>query len=225
LYRTLWIREAKVGRKSRLRLWTIQPFSVWTQVREDGEARVLPARWSHPDHTPVSYDWLRGELAGRVKNYQGGYPWWCYCEKPDLRIHRHGSLSGGKQQVRLELEVDPARVSVFRIWAWNRIYCGMYLGSLRQERDWRRRRRESFVDRDLRDWELGPPWRAELEASWQRLFLPLPKRSNDCFMPSGHEAVVEVLRLADVRKVDHFETTYESFEARLAAMKLRPSSP
>lgn len=140
-----------------MRLWTIQPFSVWTQLGEDGEARVLPTRWSHPDNPPVCYDWLREELAGRVKNDQGGYPWWCYCEKPDLRTHRHGSLSGGMQQVRLELEVDGARVAVFQIWGRNRICCELYLGSLRQERDWRRRRRESFVDRDLRDWELGPP--------------------------------------------------------------------
>ncbi len=65
----------------------------------------------------------------------------------------------------------------------------------------------------------------EAEASWQRLFSRLPKRKNDCMMPSGHEAVIEVLRRADVRKVDQFETTYDSFEARLAAMKSKTSRP
>ena len=204
-----------------MRLWTIQPWSVWELIREDGEARVDASRWSSPAYTPPSYDWLRSQLANRLDAYQGGYPWWCYCEKPDLRFHRHVHLCGGPHQVRLELKIEPARVQILRIWAWHQVYCGLYLGTRWQERDWRSRRHRAGIDPGLHDAELAEPWRSELEDSWGRVFRPLPSRRNDAGQPSGHEAVVEILRRQDVRRVHEFRTTYESREAHIAAVKKR----
>lgn len=197
-----------------MRLWTIQPLSVWEQIRDAGEARVDPKRWNTRGSLPPSYDWLRRQLANRLLEYEGGFPWWFYCEKPDLRLHRHGYLAGGRHQVRMELEVEPSRVQLLRIWAWNQVYCGLYLGTRLQERDWRRRRKRAGINPDLHDSELGDPWRLELENSWRRVFNVLPSRRNDAGNPSGHEAVVEILRRKDIRKVDEFQTTYSSFEAR-----------
>lgn len=199
-----------------MKLWTIQPFSVWEQIRDRGEAHVDPQRNSTPDYIPSAYDWLRRQLYERLEGYRGGHLWWCYRAKPDLRTHRHGHLSGGQRQVRLELELSPSRVQIFRIWAWHQVYCGLYLGTRRQERDWRRRRYQSGVCTNLHDCELGEPWRTELEQSWERVFAALPPRKN-LTGPSSYEAVVEVLRLEDVRKVDRFKTTYESFEAQMNA--------
>lgn len=209
-----------------MRLWTIQPVTVWEQIRDRGEARVDPALWTLDGYTPCCYDWLRGQLEARLAGYSGGYPWWCYCKKPDLRSHGHGFLSGGRDQVRLELEIDPARVSIFRIWAWNIVYCGRYLGSHRQTREWKGRRYRSGISTELRDSELGEPWRTEVEQSWERVFTALPDRHADPWMPPGQEAVLEVIRRQDVRRVDHFQTTYDSFEdyrSRAPAFRRRKS--
>ncbi len=171
-----------------------------------------PALWTSGGYTPCSYDWIRGQLEARLAGYSGGYPWWCYCKKPDLRSHRHGSLSGGKDQVRLELEIAPTRVCVFRIWAWNTVFCRRYLGSHRQTREWTGRRYRSGISTELHDSELGEPWRTEVEQSWERVFTALPDRHADPLMPPGREAVVEVIRERDVRRVDHFQMTYDSWE-------------
>jgi hypothetical protein len=101
------------------------------------------------------------------------------------------------------------------------VYCGLYLGTRRQERDWRSSRHRARVDPDLHDPELEEPWLSELEESWKRVFGVLPSRRNDVGKPSGHEAVVEILSRSDVRRVDEFQTTYESYEAHLAAIKTR----
>lgn len=105
----------------------------------------------------------------------------------------------------MELEIDSARIRVFRIWAWDRVFCGLYLGTRRQESDWLGRRRRAGVDPDLHDSQLGEPWRTELESSWERVFEALSSRMNASGRPSGHEAVVEVLERRDVLSVDQFQ--------------------
>ena len=200
---------------AKLKLWTVQPYSVWEQIRDQGEARVDPKRWSTPEFAPSSYDWLRTQLPSRLADYQGGHLWWFYCTKPDLRMHRHIDLPGGQHQVRLEVHLEPARVKVFRIWAWDTVYSGRYLGTRRLERDWRRRRRVAGVDPELRDWELEEPWKSELEKSWERIFEPLPSRLNGNRRPGGNEAVAEVIRREDVQRVDEFQTTFAGLSSLL----------
>lgn len=193
-----------------MKLWTIQPYSVWEFARQHGSVRVDRSRCPGGEKAPASYLWLRAQLKSRVEGYEGGFPWWLYCSKPDLRLHRHGRLPGGQHQVRLELKVCPARVKVFRIWAWDKVFCGQYLGTRRQEREWSKRRGTCGIDPDLRDWELDGAWRSELESSWERLFTYLRTRLNAFGKPGGSEAVLEVIRRDDIIKVDEFFTTYSA---------------
>jgi len=103
-----------------LRVWTIQPYSVWEQIRDQGYADVDPTRTRTPNFVPERYWWLVDQLKQRVPGYTGGFPWWACCTKPDLRTYRFTRPQ--EPQVRIELEA-PQAVS-FPIWAWNEVYCG-----------------------------------------------------------------------------------------------------
>ncbi len=70
-----------------------------------------------------------------------------------------------------------------------------------------RRRRPAFKPIELRPSTTPAPWIPQL----------------DSIVPSGNEAVVEVIRLSDIRRVDELPTTSESIEERLAYLK--PNRP
>jgi hypothetical protein len=85
------------------------------------------------------------------------------------------------------------------------VYCGQYLGlSGAEVRGWLSGLRHAtgiaFLDHPG---PLPEPWQTELEASWQRLFLPgLPARSwRRSSLDGKREAVVDVLDLEWVRSV------------------------
>ncbi len=178
-----------------VRLWTIQPVSVWEQVRRDGRVRVDPARRSTPDYIPPAHLWLNQQLKKRLPNYNAELPWWAYRTRPDLRCHRWSQLPGGSRQVRLELEMEPEEVAVFRIWAWDRVFCGKYLGTRAQERDWRRRLRAA----GYRHWDdLPRSFEEEREQSWLRVFQRLPRRRNATGEWGDQEAVLAEIRLENV---------------------------
>lgn len=105
--------------------------------------------------------------------------------------------------MRLELEIEGERIARFPIWAWNEVYCGGYLGSRKEERDFYHRLRQEHPDfREL--WPLPEPWGSELEASWERLFtrkLPRRRRGFDGCWVDNYEAVLEQIRLADVQAI------------------------
>ncbi len=188
-----------------MRVWTIQPYSVWEQVRDRGYADVDRARSCTPDYVPERYLWLVEQLKRRVPGYTGRLPWWGYCTFPDLRRYRY--TRPVEPQVRIELEA-PQAVS-FPIWAWNHVYCGQYLCFTgREHQDWNRRLRRAVRDEDL--WPYPEPWKTELERSWELLFDPrLPARKpydrNGFFTKTrSREAVLERLELEQVRGVTEF---------------------
>ena len=184
-----------------MRVWTIQPLRVWEQVEEGGVAVVDPGL--RPAPVQPSFEWLVEQLRGRLEGYEGNLPWWAYCSKPDLRVYRRGSLPGGPQQVRLELEVPTGRNVSFPIWAWNVVFLLRYLGTRKAQKDWRRRRKEAGL-LDVSFYDLPHEWRQEIEESWPLLFTRLPRRKNARGRWGGREAVFEKILLADVRKVEHF---------------------
>ena len=194
------------------RFWTIQPLEVWQTLQRTGEVRVDPTNYHH-QHVPERYLWLVDQLRQRCPGYTGLLPWWAYCEKPDLRTHRHRAALFDRiqQQVRLELEPDPSEVTIFPIWAWDTVYCGGYLAlTLSAKENWEERWEAHPELEDL--WPRPSPWREELEASWQLLFSPeLPQlcpwrgREYSMFERSvNSEAVVEILKFSAVRRAEVF---------------------
>jgi hypothetical protein len=192
-----------------MRLWTVQPLVVWEQIQQLGLLHGDETRGLTPDYVPHSYRWLVSQLKERLPDYPGTIPWWAYCEKPDLRWVRH-RRPAGEPQVRLELEPGAGSYLTYPLWAWDTVYSGDYLSFARQERDeWMAAMRWAVPEEDT--WPLPEPWRAQLEASWLRLFDPdLPARPWEDENPirlgkaGTREAVLGVLRLEEVRQVTHF---------------------
>jgi len=194
-----------------MRLWTIQPRAVWQQIEADGFADVDPLTdpgW-YADSTPPEYLWLVRQLKSRIAGYCGRLPWWCYCEKPDLRLYRH-TRPAGSREVRLELEIDDASAAAFPGWAWNEVYCQHYVAlTKREEQNWKRRLRRHVPDEDT--WPLPQPWLGELERSWLRIFDPrLPARRRRW---TGRIAVIERLNRDDIRRVTHFVGTNTKWDS------------
>jgi hypothetical protein len=193
-----------------MRLWTVQPVSVWEYLQSAGKIRVDLAKlndegWIHPQ-----YSWLMWQLRQRIQDSRGGLPWFAYCARPDLRWVRH-SRPLGSREVLIEVEPPEGMYVAFPSWAWHEVFCGQYLGlSGAEVRGWlsglRRTTGLAFSDHEG---SLPEPWQAELEASWRRLFLPdLPARSwRQSDLDGKREAVFEVLEFRWVRSVREFTGT------------------
>ena len=187
-----------------MRIWTIQPIALWEQIERDGESTIDLWPEFSDGYIPRSYLWLVTQLKQRKDSFRGLLPWWCYCRKPDLRLHRFGRTAGEKR-VRIELEVAEDDVATFPIWAWHTVYCQDYLAfSKRQYDAWQKQLRRVVSEDDDRT-RPPEPLRSELYKSWERLFNPrLPAESWEGNWSADREGVIEVLQLTDVRNVTHF---------------------
>lgn len=186
---------------SSIRIWTVQPAEVWAQLSREGVCWVDPERAAGAAEVPA-YRWLQAQLKRRIKGYQAEFPWWGYCEKPDLRWVRH-RRPAGQWDVRIELELSVDAACVFPSWAWHTVYCQKFLtGNQAEYAAWESALRTAVPDEDA--WPLPSPWMEELEASWESLFSPdLPSSAwdPDCSVGSGREGVFACLRLEEVRGV------------------------
>lgn len=195
----------RTGRRS-LRVWTIQPEGVWEKLQQVGVLHVDPEQLPYSCYVPPSYTWLTRQLRRRVSGWEGGLPWWVYCERPDLRQFRH-YRPWGSREVRLEIEPSTSISVTFPVWAWNLVYTRELLATSRDEAErWYRRLRIAVPDEDT--WPLPEPWNGELEASWERLFDPRLPRTHwdpEALGSKGErEGVLNCLCLEDVRNVTPF---------------------
>jgi hypothetical protein len=189
---------------ARVRLWTLAEAAVWERLRAAGSLRVDPALISYPEWLP-QYDWLRGQMARRLADYSGGYPWWAWAwPKPDLRETRHHWGRRGDSLVRLALAVPVADVLCFDFATWS--------FPLNDHPAW-------LSEAEAAAWDALPErarTRAAKEATWDRLLDP-----DATFDPAwvGQletvQAVFETLRLADVTGVTPFRSRVAAWgEAR-----------
>lgn len=210
---------------STIPLWTIQPASVLEPLRESGVLRVDRMKLVGVPH---AYRWLARQLRRRVPGYRGGLPWWFSTKRPDLRRHRF-RWPRGEALVRLEVELDSARVASFPSWAWDLVYTGDFLArSLSEYRSWEAGLRRAGIDEDTGPLPL--PWRSHLERSWERLFTALPDRPWRGYRRLrgwallGTEAVAEEIRASDVRSATRLQGASQSdvvrrfYEAKRSAL-------
>lgn len=54
-----------------MRLWTIQPFTVWEQLQQKDQLRVDEALLPYHGYVPEAYRWLMRQLAQRFPGYRG----------------------------------------------------------------------------------------------------------------------------------------------------------
>jgi hypothetical protein len=193
-----------------MRCWSVQPVVVWERIQTEGFARVDPGQRPYPYRLPESYLWLSWHMSQRLSLHDkddpvGIFPWFAYCERPDLRWVRHTQEGA---QTLIEFEPPEDRVLSFPSWAWEDIFCGYYLAYTGQEyRAWTNRfKRETGLDYRDADWPLPQVFREELISSWNRLWEPsIPRRSWRRQRTAKREAVVDILKDSWVKKVTHFE--------------------
>jgi len=116
-------------------LWTIQPFSWWTSLKENGRITVdLATIESDPiafyeDEFKRAYDWLVEEMKQRLpvpRPYPSAYPIWAWYQwhgvkrkAPDLRTMRH--REDVYHDVRIKFEIDDKLVLLSDFESWHYI--------------------------------------------------------------------------------------------------------
>lgn len=158
-----------------MRLWSIQPLQV-LETLQSGQS--VYASWSRTDPDFLAaYKWLAPIMSKRL-----GPPlslahaplWsWVQCRgpnspRPDLRVSGH--VPKGEQAVRLELEIDKARLLVSDFTAWHCVLNNSYLPTDKQDDDnWDR----SLVLAGLKYGDLlSEDLQFLLHQSWERIFTP-----------------------------------------------------
>jgi hypothetical protein len=146
-----------------MRCWTIQSPDVFAVLRAGrvwrAHARHVPREWLG------SYRWMAGEMRGSLGPSRAStqMPVWLWCAwrgctrpKPDLRATGH--LPRGTRGVRLELELDEARVLRSDFELWHYVLNGWYLPrSMQDDREF-----EARPDAD----RLPGSWRRIFELDW-----------------------------------------------------------
>lgn len=154
-----------------MRFWTIQPHEIWHQMERGDSVRVDPEHPKYGGKRLWQYDWLSAALCRNRTGFDGGWPWWLSCERPDLSHARSKTLPGGPEQALIELELPEDRYALFPLWMWETIYSGKYLAPGRDALDsWYQKLRAGIPDRDV--WPLPEPWQTQLQLSWELMFDP-----------------------------------------------------
>lgn len=105
-------------------LWSMQPIEVWLQLQREGQLAanpVLGGMWE-TENCRHAYEWIRVQMRKRLPAhaYSGGWPWWAWTTKPDLRHHRN-IWRIGQRGVRMELSLPTERALFSRFGAWDAV--------------------------------------------------------------------------------------------------------
>jgi len=186
-----------------VRLWTIQPLSVWERLREAGTLWVDPTDSEFSYEFREAYDWMCQQMRQRLPEYEGHYPSWAYDYKLDLRSFRYQGTLG--RQVRLELALPPERVLFSAYGAWHSVLGPSYLPQAADDEGYKRE--GDAWDEELAALGLDPyavdplpePLHSRMVASWDRVFDVEELRDTNTI-----QACFERLDFSDVVEVTEF---------------------
>jgi hypothetical protein len=138
-----------------MKLFSIQPIDVWEKLQQEQVllADPLLGGYIEPkpgDHTLeedtfyIAYDWMRQQMAKRIPDYQGNWPWWAWhtwytqndkpCHSPDLRRERF-NYNLGEDWVRLHLEIPDEKVLLSCFDGWRSVLNHWFLCHTEEEDD------------------------------------------------------------------------------------------
>lgn len=194
-----------------MKLWTIQTPDVWQTLQSQGVYRATEQ--GIPDESfEKPYRWMIQQLAQHVQRPAKCYwPIWAWHQwedrgkrKPDLRASSH--LEKGKTGVRMEIEVDEAKVLLSDFDLWHYVLNYWYLPTTEKEgEDF-----EAEVKRHgLSFYETKPlpfPYHNRIENSWKKIF-DLDWSAKDISCKRDHKSIQAVfweLRVDQVKNVDVF---------------------
>ncbi|GDX41067.1 hypothetical protein LBMAG21_13590 [Armatimonadota bacterium] len=185
-----------------MRLWTIQDYTVWEALCSKGELLVdIELSEDYPNWS-YAYDWLRKQMAQRMKEHNGNYPWWAWVSpKPDLRRFRH-SYPLGVRSVRLELEIEAECVLSSYFSVWEMVLGFGYIATDKEDSDrWDTQGIAGISG------ILHQPLQSLLEARWERIFDRDALIKGEIWSTDWVQGCFERLRLSDVVRMDEFTMT------------------
>ncbi len=190
-----------------MRIWTIQPETLYEQVKVEKVIHCNPALTY--EYFRKAYDWLAQQMAVRVGPPPDGvlYPIWAWHtidgknQKPDLR--RSGYKSYDARPVCLELQIPDNQVLLSNFDAWHIVLNdGYYFDYTNEE------------EADIQDaWfdSLPPDEQTNVKTkSWEKIF--------DIFSPNADsegfyvQATFWELRLEQVVSIRHFKGRQPKFQ-------------
>lgn len=192
------VKRYKIARKApgTLRLWTLQPLTIWHELQRHEQLCVDPALVEQEFLS--CYRWMKQQMARRLPHDTGHYPWWAYPgEKPDLRSW-YGWFSE-RQAVRIELQLASHKVLISDYEAW---HCVLNSWPL-----------PLSPNADAEDEELTPsgvhlldcpsptPRQCKVIESWEHIF-DLQLLAANGWAANSLQACFEELRLKDVVAVE-----------------------
>lgn len=133
-----------------MKLYTIQNQNAWYEAQRTG-CLVGNKDYIWPDFIEP-YHWMMDQMKKKLNDYDGEYPVWLWCEKPDLRYSGH--LNKGTMGTLLEVELKEQEVLFSNFMAWHIVLSDGFL-SLTEEED--------------RQYEIGNLSMKKKE-SWERIF-------------------------------------------------------
>jgi len=159
----------------------------------------------------TAYDYMREQMAQRLRGYEGHYPWWARLRpKPDLRGRfPHGCFLPGTPAVRLELALPPDRVLLSNEHAWWCVPSGVAVWTSEtewEEPDFASPAAEEAALKEQRrqgerEWPLPEAWHYRIVPSWQRIFDLEATRAE---WQDAVQATFERLEWSDVVAVTEF---------------------
>ena len=202
-------RKINKAQPGTVRLWTIQPLAVWTNLIKTGTLLVDPTHEDFADGSDKqmleAYDWLREQMYVRIPNYDGGYPWWAYTHFLDLRFYRFQQRPPNNINVRIELAIPREKVLLSAYGDWhcvlNRTFCPYDDSEEGYEIEF-----ERWVDEAksvgvnvFNACPLPEPWECNLRTSWSNIFDVEPRSVGRTV-----QGTFEKLELAEVVSVRMF---------------------
>lgn len=113
----------------RIRLWTIQPLTIYEALLEKGEVAVFESEFAKSDPKFLyGYEWLIDQMKRRIgpSPQANQYPMWAWFQwsnynqnKPDMRKY---CLPKGEKNVRLTIEMDRKDVLLSDFELWHNVF-------------------------------------------------------------------------------------------------------
>lgn len=113
----------------RIRLWTIQPLSIYEALLKKGEVAVFESELANLDPKFLyGYEWLIDQMKRRIGQspHPNQYPMWAWFQwlnynenKPDMRKY---CLPKGEKNVRLTIEIDSKDVLLSDFDLWHNVF-------------------------------------------------------------------------------------------------------
>ena len=203
-----------------LRLWTIQPLSIYEDLLKHGEVSTFGSEIANDDPKHLlGYQWIINQMNKRIglSPSPGQYPIWAwyqwidhYQAKPDMRIYH---LPKGEKHVRLTLEIPLSELLLSDFIEWNNVfsYQTAVMGDLDYIKSIPEDELQYLNEADDLFPDLPKPHQDFIVRSWENIFIPATDKlfqhiliDQQPWHDKRIQATFWTLKLSHVKKVEYF---------------------